>query len=188
MTADPVAIVPVRSFDGMSRLAATIDRDARSDLARRLAIATVDAAVAAGMSVIVVSSDSAVRATLVQRGATFIDDPGSGLDRAAAAGVEAAGGHPWLVVHADLPLVTAGVLRIAAARVRGGATVLVPSLDGGTNLVGGRGVFDFSFGPGSFHRHLAAHPGASVLVDRRLTIDLDTPLQLAALGGRIPVP
>ena len=188
MTTDPVVIVPVRSFDGMSRLSTAMDREARPNLARRLAIATVDAAIAAGAAVMVVSSDTAVLATLVHRGVTFVDDPGTGLDRAAAAGVGAAGGHPWMVVHADLPLITAGALRIAAARVRGGATVLVPSLDGGTNLVGGRGSFDFSFGPGSFHRHLAAHPGASVLVDPHLTIDLDTPLQLAALGDRIPVP
>lgn len=186
MTGTSVLIIPVRSFDGMSRLARSMAPSERSRLARRLAIATVDASLAAVTEVIVVTADDAVGTTLEQRGATIVDDPGGGLDAAADAGRAAAGGGTWIVVHADLPLITASAVAAVADLVERGATVLVPSLDGGTNVVGGRGPFTFSFGPGSFHRHLAAHTDATVVVDPRLMVDLDTPLQFAALGRRIP--
>ena len=59
-------------------------------------------------------------------------------------------------------------------------TVLVPSYDGGTNVIAGTGSgFRFSYGMASFHRHLAANPDATVLTHPLLALDLDTGDDLA---------
>jgi 2-phospho-L-lactate guanylyltransferase (CobY/MobA/RfbA family) len=59
-------------------------------------------------------------------------------------------------------------------------SAIVPSYDGGTNVIGGHADdFPFSFGPGSFQRHLAKAPSAVVVTLPRLVLDLDTPRDLA---------
>jgi 2-phospho-L-lactate guanylyltransferase len=186
MTGLPVAIIPIRSLDGKSRLSASLDPTVRIGIIRDLASRVVAASVEASMHVIVVSADTGVASLVRDLGATVAADPGTGLDDAARIGVDAAAGEPWLVLHADLPLVTAAAVASVVDRVCVGRTVLVPSLDGGTNAVASTGPFSFSFGPGSFHRHLAHRPDADVVVDARLGIDLDTPAHLGALG--LPVP
>jgi 2-phospho-L-lactate guanylyltransferase (CobY/MobA/RfbA family) len=57
--------------------------------------------------------------------------------------------------------------------------VIVPSHDGGTNVIAGRGtIVEFSYGQASFHRHLAQNPGALVVTSPQLALDLDTSLDL----------
>lgn len=184
MEPHPTVVVPVRSFRGFSRLADHLDPDERTSLGRSLSGVLLAATADAGLHTIVVSSDADVTRTATAAGTEVIEDPGTGLDDAAAAGVDAAAG-PWVVVHADLPFVTPHALLEVARRVCAGATVIVPSLDGGTTVIGGSGPPAFAFGPGSFHRHLAMNPRAEVVPDPRLAVDIDTPIQLRTLRPHI---
>lgn len=174
-----VMVVPIRDFAGMTRLSGALASEARSALAMELAHRVVRAGVGAGLDVRVVTGDPTVETWCEHMGVTVVDDPGTGLDGAANTGVAGAGEGPWIVVHADLPFVTAEALNDVAHTVRH-SHVLVPSADGGTNVVGGRGTFAFSFGPGSFTRHFASCPEAEVAPSRALSVDIDTAFHLAA--------
>ncbi len=176
----PVMIVPIRSFTGMTRLGGRLDPEERAALASTLAERVLGAGAEAGLEPWVVTSDEQVRVWAQDRSFPVVDDPGIGLDAAADAGVSAVEGSPWLVVHADLPLVDARALTTVASFLTTG-TVIVPSIDGGTTVIGGTGRFAFSYGPSSFHRHLARRPDATVRIDPALMIDVDTIAHLDAL-------
>ena len=179
--------VPIRDFEGMSRLAATLDTVARTRLIRDLASRVVRAGIGAGLDVGIVTSDRDVRAWADRLCVDSLVDPGQGLNAAASSATAGTRG-PWIIAHADLPLVTAVALRRIAGLAEAGHTVLVPSLDGGTTIIASWGAFRFSYGPGSFHRHLAAAPTAVVVSSAVLSVDIDTPLQLEALGDAMNVP
>ena len=103
-----------------------------------------------------------------------------GLDSAAGRLVEVAGGRPWGIVFADLPLLEESDV---LALVDGADTdaVVAPSIDGGTNAILGHSPIDFAYGPGSFARHLhrlRARSPVSVVVRRGLALDLDSPSDL----------
>lgn len=174
-----VMVVPIRDFAGMTRLSGVLTSDARSALAMELAERVVRAGVDAGLDVRVVTADPTVESLSGQMGVSVVADPGAGLDGAATAGVATAGEDAWIVVHADLPFVTAEALD-EVAHIARRSRVLVPSADGGTNVIGGRGRFPFSFGPGSFTHHLAACPDAVISSSRALSVDIDTALHLRA--------
>ena len=129
--------------------------------------------------VAVVTGDPGVARWARSGGFLVIDETlgeGSGLDRAAHAVVlEAARRQrPWAVIHADLPLVTPGALVAVFSRATA-SPVLVPSYNGGTNVIAGHGAgFEFAYGDGSLQRHLALNPRAVVMPDARLALDLDT--------------
>jgi 2-phospho-L-lactate guanylyltransferase len=176
--ASTTLVVPIRDFNGMTRLAPGVPEALRVRISRALAERVVAAGCDAGLRSSVVSSDPEVVRWAIDRGCRVVPDPGAGLDAAAAAGIAAAG-ERWIVAHADLPLVSASALVEVADRL-GAGPVLVPSIDGGTTVIAWTGRFRFSFGPSSFHRHLAAHPGAAVMPSAALSIDIDTPRHLAA--------
>jgi 2-phospho-L-lactate guanylyltransferase (CobY/MobA/RfbA family) len=126
----------------------------------------------------VVSSSEEVISWTQMIGVESLPDPGEGLSAAAASVVASMNETPWIVMHADLPLVSSPALHtIVEASVQG--TVLVPSSDGGTNAIASKGPFAFAFGPGSFQRHFATVPKAAVIPSPELSIDIDTPLQLS---------
>jgi len=155
----------------------------------RLAEHTVGVIHRAGLRVLVVSSDSAVTAWSAAHVEEIVPEPSAGgLDAAALAGISAARG-PWMVVHADLPALTSEDVAVAA-QFAARTTVIAPSRDGGTSLIGGNGgPQSFSYGPGSFRRHLSAARGqAIILVRRGLALDLDRPWDLTALDrlGHMP--
>jgi 2-phospho-L-lactate guanylyltransferase (CobY/MobA/RfbA family) len=139
------------------------------------------AAVGAELTTYIVTPDSDVRSWAKSNNLGVLDDPGAGLNVASSLAVDAINGRPWMVAHADLPNVTAvSLTRVAEAA--GDGTALVPSIDGGTNVIAHTGSFPFSFGPGSFHRHLASFPDAVVLPGAALSMDVDTPAHLVALA------
>jgi 2-phospho-L-lactate guanylyltransferase len=87
-----------------------------------------------------------------------------------------------LILHADLPLATAGAIETLDDLGAGAnAAVLVESGDGGTNamLLSPPGQFALAYGPGSYAKHRAAAEAAGMAVvanhNRELTLDLDTP-------------
>ncbi len=160
----------------MVRLRGVLDQDALTQLAETVADHVL-ATVRPLAEVVVVTSDADVASWSIGHDVAVVADPGEGLNGAAAAGVERAGGATWAVLHCDLPYLTSRDLEMA---FESGPSVLAPTHDGGTSLVVGTGSgFPFSYGPGSFHRHLAARASARVLVRTGLALDLDTPRDLA---------
>lgn len=192
-------VVPVRSFAGAkARLATVLAPHQRAALVRALAGRVVAAAGSA--PVIVVTADPEVARWAEGIGAHPLADDGSGLDRAAAAGVARAAewGHlRAAVVHADLPLVAD-----LAPVLQGEGVVIAPDRTGdGTNAIAlpTGAAFGFSYGPGSFARHRAeasrAGLVATVVNDATLAFDVDTPRDLADLAAlhhdiaiHLPVP
>ena len=108
-------------------------------------------------------------------------EPGGGLDSACAAAIE--GAPAWIVAHADLPGIDGPLVTSLAELARNGV-VIAPSADGGTNVIGSNEPVRFSFGPGSFHRHFAAHPHARIVVAPRSAVEIDTPAHLRSLPTR----
>lgn len=155
----PVAgvVVPIRAFlDAKSRLAPHLGDDDRARLMQAMAERVV--AAAGTLPVVVVSSAPEVVAWATGLGIEALPDPGS-LDGAAGAGREWAATRslPRVVVaHADLPF----AVTFAPLAEPGGdpVAVLVPChRDDGTPClsVPAAAVFRFSYGPGSFDRHVA---------------------------------
>lgn len=182
----PLAAIPVRSLEGMSRLGDRLDVRRRSKLTRALILRTATACHRAGADVAVVTADAAVSTWAADRDIQILVDPGRDLDAAAQTAVAAAHGRTWLVVHGDLPLLTHRDVTAVLTRC-GSVPVLAPSHDGGTSVVAGyTDSFPFRYGPGSFRRHLAAVAGRAAVVTRPgLALDLDrsSDLDMATLLG-----
>jgi 2-phospho-L-lactate guanylyltransferase len=174
-----LAAIPVKPFGvAKARLSGELGPEQRTRLGKAIAARTAVLARQAGARVVVVTGDTGVAAWAQSIGFDVLPEgPQTGLD-AAAASAAAAATERWAIIHADLPLATAADFR-TVFDATGDGIVLVPSYDGGTNVVAGSNPeFPFSYGPGSFHRHLAAAPGAQVLTHPRLAMDLDTPRDL----------
>ncbi len=146
-------LVPVKAFSRAKlRLAAVLSEAERHELARRMATHVV--AIAAPLPVAVVCDDDEVASWADALGARVLWEPGQGLNRAVASGVDRLGedgARKVIVAHADLP--HAGPLAWIGAF--DGVTLVPDHRDDGTNvacLPVGSG-FHFSYGPGSFRRH-----------------------------------
>ena len=183
-TATAAVVVPIRSFDGaLSRLAGVLGPSGCRDLMRRMAGRVV--AAADGMPVHVATDDTEVADWARRLGAAVVTVGRPGLsvavstavDRLAAAGVERA-----VVAHADLalarslrPAVGPGLVIVPDRRRDGSNVLCVPTAAG----------FGFSYGPGSFGRHVAEarRLGLEVTVveDDALAADIDHPEDLLAL-------
>ena len=137
---------------------------------------TAELAEAAGMLPLVVAGDEEVAEWAIRSGLPAVPDPGSGLDEAARIGVAWAGeaDTDWLVLHSDLPLLTVAELGEVTAIVTSATAVIAPSADGGTSAIGGHGDAVFSYGPASFHTHLARCPEAVVVARLGFLHDVDS--------------
>ena len=176
-----VAILPVKSFQlGKGRLAEMLDPPARMQLGVEFAAKTMATAETAGLLPLVVAGDDEVAEWALRRGIPVVPDPGEGLSVAARQGVIWAGhaSSTWLVLHCDLPLLSAGDLAALTTTLNDGQSAIAPSADGGTSAIGGVGDFSFSYGPGSFARHLARLPSAKVVTRTGLLHDVDSPEDL----------
>lgn len=184
-----LAVLPVKGFAAAkSRLDGVLEPSRRAALSRAVARRVAAACAAAGAEVVVVTPDEEVACWAVEAGLEVLaEPPGGGLDGAATAGAALARGRgsAWCIVHADLPLLTPAHLQEIAAGARPGTAVLAPSRHGGTNLLAGTQPMPFAYGPGSFHRHLAAarHLERRVLVTVGTALDLDTPEDLRAAAS-----
>jgi 2-phospho-L-lactate/phosphoenolpyruvate guanylyltransferase len=182
-------VVPIRAFAlGKARLAGHLAAEDRAELARRLADCVVTAA--AGLRVLVVSSDDEVRRWAEARSVAILDDPGS-LDGAAAAGrawFAAAGATRVVVAHADLPRATT-FRRVIGDGAQPIVTLVPCHRDDGTPVLSlpAHGKFTFRYGPGSFRRHVTeAHEhglAVRVIRDPDLAFDVDTVDDLAVITG-----
>jgi len=178
-------VVPIRSFDGaLSRLEATLGRSGCSELMRRMASRVVTAA--DGLPVHIASNDAEVTAWAHDRAVSVVKADRPGLSAAVTKAVQqlaSAGVSRVVVAHAVLARVRSlrhavGIgLVIAPDRWRDGSNVICVDADSG---------FQFSYGPGSFQRHLAeaARLGLEVTVlrDDTLAYDIDQPEDLLELS------
>lgn len=183
--------VPIKPFAAAKqRLATVVAESTRSALSRALASHTLAALSRAGAQPLVLAADAEVDAWGRSQGMLTVADDGSSLDQAAQAAlaIAAASDAAWLICHADLPLLSPTSLRPAVQALGQGRPVIAPSYDGGTNLLGARlQLFDFSYGQGSFHRHLRAlaNHDPLILVTPALALDLDQPADLQTLMGKV---
>jgi 2-phospho-L-lactate guanylyltransferase len=178
-------LVPVKAFgQAKLRLAPAMSPPARAALAQEMATRVV--ASAAGLPVAVVCDDPEVAAWARGLGALVIWEPGRGLNGAVQEGVTrlgAAGAGLVVVAAGDLPLATdlrwvthfPGVTIVPDRRRDGTNVLAVPTSAG----------FAFSYGPGSFARHLdeARRLGLPIRVIRSspLAWDVDVPDDLTAI-------
>lgn len=178
-----IIAIPVKPFGvAKQRLAGPLTNAQRRSLSVELARRTATAAVGAGATPLILSADDGVSEWAQGERFDVLLDEGSSLNEAARAATVYAGDRPWIVCHADLPLLTASDLSAAMSAMNGRRWVLAASSDGGTSVIGGRGQFVFSFGPSSFQRHMTALAGRDVSVVSRVgtMLDLDTPADLDA--------
>ena len=193
-TRDPLGehavLVPVKSFaQAKGRLTAALSDADRRALVRRMAEQVLRAAVP--LPVAVVCDDPQVARWARAHDAIVLWEPGRGLNGAVHSGVAQLahmGVSRVVVAHADLPLAR----DLAGLVGREGITLVPDRRDDGTNVIvlpTGSG-FRFSYGPGSFSRHLAEgrRLGLEVQVLREpsLSYDVDWPSDLPAAGGLAP--
>ena len=184
-----LAGVPVKSFAAAKkRLAAAVPPELRVALSQEMARRTCLLLARAGARPLIVAADTEVAAWASEHSLEASLEEGSDLNRAADATVSMASGQPWLVIHADLPLLDEDVLSPVIATIARGDSTISSSRDGGTPVLGGSmAKLDFSYGPSSYHRHLRilapTHP--TVVVDPRLAIDLDDPGDLEVVRRRV---
>ena len=175
-------LVPIKAFDDAKiRLAPALTIEERSALAKEMARHVISVA---GAPVTVVCDDADVARWAETEGAAVLLTPGRGLDGAVTAGVDhlrSAGFIQVVVAHADLPLAH----DLASLADFDGITLVPDRRDDGTNVIclpAGCG-FAFSYGPGSFARHLANATalGEEVRIVREplLAWDVDVPADLA---------
>jgi 2-phospho-L-lactate guanylyltransferase len=163
----PTIVIPYRG-DAKRRLTSSI----RAAVAVAMLGDVVEAALEVGR-VLVVTNDRAV----VPAGAEVVDDPGSGLGSAVAAGLARVEGHA-LVVNADLPCATPDSLRKLAAA----GLALVEASDGTTNALSlpDPRVFAALYGSGSADRFRMHAPFATVRIPE-LEVDVDSDADLERL-------
>jgi 2-phospho-L-lactate/phosphoenolpyruvate guanylyltransferase len=176
-------LVPVKAFaDAKQRLGSALSGPDREALVRRMGEQVLGAA--APLAVAVVCDDPTVAGWARSLGALVIWEPGRGLNGAVEAGVQRLAGmgvEEVTVVHGDLPLATG----IGAIPAFSGVTLVPDRSENGTNLIriSTTSGFRFSYGPGSFDRHMAecARLGLDVWVLRTpaLRLDIDLPDDLA---------
>jgi len=162
-------VVPFRS-GGKSRLPEEI----RVEVALAMLGDVLEATIAYGERVRLVTGDGAAALVAESLGAEVVDDPGGGQGRAVHAGLRGVEGA-CLVVNADLPCASSSALaRLAAAR-----PALVAASDRTTNALSlpDPDWFEPSYGPGSADRFAAA--GFDAVSIPELECDVDT---LADLG------
>ena len=179
-----VVLVPVKAFSAAkARLAPTLNAAARAALARTMATHVL--AAARPLPVAVVCDDSEVAEWAAAQGAMVLPEPGRGLNGAVEAGVArlaAAGAREVLVAHGDLPFAH----HLAHLAGFEGVSLVPDRREDGTTVVGipADAGFRFSYGPGSFTRHLAEATRLGlrcrVVRDPELRWDVDEPADIPA--------
>ena len=186
-------IIPHRGLEhAKTRLSAVQDPAERAAVAERLLRHVLEAAVATGHEVVVISPDPSLEPMVSAAGARLTVQRGLGLNaglREARSEAMAQGVSTLGVIHGDLPELTSeDVTALVEAPAPGTPTVAIApdAAERGTNglALWPPDAIAFQFGPDSF----AAHRGAAtrreahvVLVERPgLAFDVDTPEDLAA--------
>jgi 2-phospho-L-lactate/phosphoenolpyruvate guanylyltransferase len=187
------AIVPVKPFvRAKSRLAKVLQPHEREALAEKMFRQSIEVLINVRRiaGVLVISRDARALAIARDYGVHTVQESGApelnaALLRASQV-VGSMGADGVLVLPADVPMVTVEDIEQIMHLGRYNTTVvLAPDAnDDGTNalLCNPPGYIPFSYGPGSFRRHmiLAEEAGATVKIYRseRIALDIDTPSDL----------
>ncbi len=179
-------LIPVKAFaEAKLRLAPALGTAERAALARDMATHVVESS--PPLPVAVVCDDGHVRDWALSVGAEVVWRPGTGLNGAVASGVEHlrdAGYDRVIVAHGDLP--RAGPL--APLGEWPGITLVPDRHSDGTNVIAlpSDCPFGFSYGRGSFDRHLTEAQrlrcSLRILRDPALGLDIDLPADLDELA------
>jgi len=184
------AVIPLKAEgERKTRLAERLSGPERTRLSRRLFdhVAAVLARTPGISRVVVLSA-----APLPDWGGDWVADLGRGLNSELAAARDRLSQGPFLIIHADLPLLAPDEVRVLLEAAEQSGMALAPDRHGGgTNALA---VWDgrplaFCFGPGSFAQHLAQARDEVAVVERLgLALDLDTPddLDTAITAGFSP--
>lgn len=183
-------VIPVNRLDrAKGRLSELLDPAEREQLALTTLETVLRAVNEAGFEPVLLSADDHL-ADRLQGKATVVPESSaaSGLTGQLETLLARFRGEDALILHADLPLVTARALRsLAGSAPPSPSCTLVRSLDGGTNamLLSPAGGYALAYGPGSFEKHRVAARAAGFAVheflDETLSLDLDTPADLRRL-------
>lgn len=177
-----VVLVPVKAFaEAKARLSPVLSPDEREALARWTAERVL--AAAGELPVFIACDSESVAEWATAHAATVLWHPGVGLNAAvnnSIADLRRQGVEHVVVAHGDLPCATS----LASVATPGTLTLVPDTRDDGTNVaaVPTGAAFEFEYGAGSFHRHLAQAIAAglpvSVRRDPMLALDIDTPSDL----------
>ncbi len=191
-----VAILPVKSFfKAKQRLSSGLEPSLRRQLAEVMLYDVLRALRATDLDeVIVVTAGAAAAEIARDQGALVLEDAEAGHNAAASLGVSAAarsGAERVLLVPGDCPALEPAQVDELLTRSAGERSVIiVPDRHGtGTNalLIRPPGALAPAFGPGSCQRHVRLAQGAGITYEvvsvSSLALDIDTPEDLAALGG-----
>lgn len=205
MSGSATAIVPVKRYRAAKqRLVDAVGPPGRAALSKAMLADALDAITRAELieRVIVVTGEGRAEKVALhraQRAATPIEvlrDPDDrGHSQAATLGIvraRALGAEAVALLPGDCPMLAAGELDEAIARVGNDSVAVVPDRHGtGTNALVMRpaDAIGPAFGPGSCERHLerARARGLTALVEAvpSLALDVDTPDDLAALASAL---
>jgi 2-phospho-L-lactate guanylyltransferase len=190
-------IVPHRGLErAKTRLAEVLDPLERAELAERLLRHVLDAAVATGHEVVVISPDAGLAELAAAAGATLAVQRGMGLNAGLAQARDEAlrdGVEVLAVLHGDLPDLAPDDVSALVDAVRGPGPEVAVAPDASERGTNGLALLppdamSFHFGPDSLaaHRAAAERTGARLTVVRRpgIAFDVDTPKDLAAWLGR----
>lgn len=172
-------LIPIKDFESAKvRLSTVLDPNARADLAKELATSVVSACLET--PVFISCENDAVESWARDLGADILRNPSEGLNEAVDFGFRSLserGFESVLITHGDL-VYPSGLLSLFEME----EIVIVPDseLDGTNVLVLPTNIdFEFSYGPGSYTRHLksATMLEAEVLVvaDSPFSFDIDDP-------------
>jgi 2-phospho-L-lactate guanylyltransferase len=176
-------LVPVKRFTAAKgRLSGVLTNTERARLAEWMATGVLEAV--AALPTFVACDDEEVRDWALAQGASVLWGPELGLNGAVDDGVAriTAAGHDHLIVtHADLPR----PWRLPDVSIDGRITLVPDTRRDGTNVMSfpTSSPISASYGARSFSRHLAratsSDPAVDVLDDPDLSLDVDTPDDLA---------
>jgi 2-phospho-L-lactate/phosphoenolpyruvate guanylyltransferase len=169
-------VIPVRGPGAKSRL----DSPLRAELARAMALDTIEAALE--VAPVIVVTDETMRVDAEALGARTVTDPGTGLNRA----IEAALSHTTkrtAVLLGDVPGLDPDELQAALAEAAAHDRAMVADADGDGTVLLVAALHELNFGPGS--RRLHAASGYVELTTPWLTLrrDVDLLEHLDGLGS-----
>jgi 2-phospho-L-lactate/phosphoenolpyruvate guanylyltransferase len=199
------ALIPIKAFsEAKKRLSSRVTSDDRSALAQAMAAQVV--ASAKPMPTFVVCDNVEVGKWAIDHGAAVLHEPGRGLNGAVAAGVaqlRELGFARVVIAHSDLPL----AVDLAWIASFEGVTIVPDRAARGTNVLSiplgaqeperetllSHRSFEFSYGTGSFGRHVAEARRLGfrirVVPNYRLSADVDYPgdLRVATAAHTWPI-
>ena len=193
-------ILPVKGLDkSKQRLAEVLSVHQRQCLAKAMlkdVLQTVSKAKGVEQ-ILVVTADPDIARLAYEYDAQVLMEPPHchGLNQAVDLGVKHAGFHGAeraLVLHGDIPMVTASdITFLVDNHYEGGATLVPDKCEGGTNglLIDVPTTIQFQYGEDSFHKHLESCREQGLVCNiaeiENLTLDIDSPEDLLELSRRL---